>query len=105
MHFPIDKIEALLVKCNYPPHDCENQATWLYKNFKVDRPIEICEYHARKIREGKTGILLRLCRGDESELDESLTGHKYHCPKCDVHLTSLGLCPNCGTRFEIFAEH
>lgn len=101
MHFPIDKIEALLVKCNYPPHDCENQATWLYKNFKVDRPIEICEYHARKIREGKTGILLRLCRGDESELDESLTGHKYHCPKCDVHLTSLGLCPNCGTRFEI----
>lgn len=34
-----------------------------------------------------------------SLLDESLAGHRLHCPVCDVHLTSLMLCPNCGTRF------
>ena len=58
------------------------------------------------IRPGKTGVLLRLCMGDKNQLDESLTGHKYHCPKCDVHLTSLGLCGECGTRYNIgAAEH
>lgn len=29
----------------------------------------------------------------------SLSGHNWHCPKCDFHLTSLGLCPECGMRY------
>jgi hypothetical protein len=33
-----------------------------------------------------------------SMLDEKLSGHNLHCPACDVHLTSLLLCPECGTR-------
>jgi hypothetical protein len=41
------------------------------------------------------------CRGDESELDESITGHRLHCLNCDFHLTSLLLCPECGIRYEI----
>jgi len=31
---------------------------------------------------------------------ECLVGHQYHCPECDVHITSLGLCPNCGVRYQ-----
>lgn len=42
----------------------------------------------------------RPCRGDKTELDEILTGHRLHCGKCDVHLTSLYLCPKCGYRYE-----
>ena len=97
---PLQMWQPYLI-CTYPPHDCNEPAAWLYKNFKADKPIPVCGQHARKIREGKTGVLLRLCLGDKSMLDESLTNHKYHCPKCDVHLTSVGLCSNCGTRFEI----
>lgn len=40
------------------------------------------------------------CGGDKSMLDESLTGHNYHCPKCNEHLTSLYLCAECGTRWQ-----
>lgn len=29
----------------------------------------------------------------------SLSHHDWHCPKCDHHLTSLYLCPECGTRY------
>lgn len=29
----------------------------------------------------------------------SLSHHDWHCPKCDVHLTSLYACPECGTRY------
>jgi hypothetical protein len=32
-------------------------------------------------------------------LDKSLTGHDLECPRCQSHLTSLLLCPNCGIRF------
>lgn len=31
----------------------------------------------------------------------SLTEHNLHCRKCDQHLTSLYLCPNCGKRYDI----
>lgn len=31
---------------------------------------------------------------------KELSKHQWHCPKCDVHLTSLLLCPRCGTRYE-----
>ncbi len=42
-----------------------------------------------------------VCNGkDETELDESITGHKLHCQKCNHHLTSLYHCPNCNTRYE-----
>lgn len=41
------------------------------------------------------------CNGrDRSQLDEALTGHRYHCPKCNVHLTSGLLCPKCGKRYD-----
>lgn len=44
---------------------------------------------------------MKLCNGvDSSELDQALTHHNLHCPDCNVHLTSLFLCPQCGTRFE-----
>jgi hypothetical protein len=29
----------------------------------------------------------------------SLSGHDWHCPACDHHLTSLYLCPACGVRY------
>ena len=41
---------------------------------------------------------------DHSSLDYGLTQHLLHCPVCDVHLTSLLLCPGCGTRYEIFGH-
>ena len=47
---------------------------------------------------------LLICNGHEhyggphSALDFALTHHNLHCPACDVHLTSLLLCPECGTR-------
>lgn len=45
---------------------------------------------------------LKICDGnDKTMLDESLAGHMFHCPNCDVHLTSLGLCPSCATRYEL----
>ena len=45
---------------------------------------------------------LKICNGkDETQLDIALSGHKYHCPNCDIHLTSLGFCSNCGVRFDI----
>ena len=82
--------------------DCKEPATWLYKNFKVDKPIPVCDHHTKKINEGKTGILLRMCPGhDDYMLDYSMTSHKYHCPKCNIHLTSLMLCCECGTRYNI----
>ena len=41
------------------------------------------------------------CLGnDESMLDETLSGHKYHCPHCNTHLTSLYLCCDCGVRYD-----
>lgn len=44
---------------------------------------------------------LTLCDGrDNSALDASLTGHWWHCPVCNCHLTSLFLCPECGTRYD-----
>ena len=44
----------------------------------------------------------KVCDGnDKTELDESITGHRLHCPKCDVHLTSLLLCPECGARYVV----
>jgi tRNA(Ile2) C34 agmatinyltransferase TiaS len=33
-------------------------------------------------------------------LDDKLAGHNKHCPKCDNHLTSLYLCPECGVRYD-----
>jgi hypothetical protein len=36
-----------------------------------------------------------------SALDFALTGHHQHCLACDVHLTSLDLCPNCGVRYPL----
>lgn len=46
-------------------------------------------------------MALILCDGrDNSALDASLTGHFWHCPGCDRHLTSLFLCPECGVRYE-----
>ena len=46
--------------------------------------------------------VLKICNGnDKTLLDESLSGHKFHCPNCDMHLTSLGLCSHCGTRWEL----
>lgn len=45
---------------------------------------------------------LIICDGnDKTMLDESLAGHIFHCPNCDMHLTSLGFCSHCGTRYEI----
>lgn len=32
-------------------------------------------------------------------LDYQLTKHNAHCKKCGSHLTSLLLCPECGTRY------
>lgn len=41
------------------------------------------------------------CPGnDESMLDEILTGHQYHCPNCNTHLTSLYFCGDCGVRWD-----
>ena len=41
------------------------------------------------------------CDGnDTSMLDEELSGHKYHCPSCNEHLTSLYLCAKCGVRLD-----
>ena len=34
-----------------------------------------------------------------SEIRE-LSGHLWHCPNCDVHLTSLMFCPECGVRYD-----
>jgi tRNA(Ile2) C34 agmatinyltransferase TiaS len=31
--------------------------------------------------------------------NREITRHNYHCPRCNVHLTSLLLCPLCGTRY------
>ena len=36
----------------------------------------------------------------EDMLDEELTGHRFHSPCCNAHLTSLYLCPNCGVRYD-----
>lgn len=41
---------------------------------------------------------LLLCNGKDDL--SRMAGHYWHCPNCDVHLTSLGLCPECGTRYE-----
>lgn len=30
----------------------------------------------------------------------TISGHLWHCPVCDVHLTSLFLCPECGVRYD-----
>lgn len=30
----------------------------------------------------------------------SISGHLWHCPMCDSHLTSLFLCPECGIRYD-----
>lgn len=38
---------------------------------------------------------------EHSAMDESITGHKLHCPDCDQHLTSLLLCLKCGRRYAI----
>jgi len=38
---------------------------------------------------------------DGTALDERLTGHNYHCPDCNKQLTSLGLCGECGKRYDI----
>ncbi len=44
---------------------------------------------------------LKLCKGqDRTALDETITGHKFHCPFCNVHLTAQLLCSKCGTLFE-----
>jgi hypothetical protein len=41
------------------------------------------------------------CLGnDESMLDEEISYHKYHCGKCNGHLTSLYFCPSCGIRWQ-----
>lgn len=43
---------------------------------------------------------LRRC--DEQKCNsgiKELSCHQWHCPKCDIHLTSLFLCPKCGNRF------
>lgn len=39
--------------------------------------------------------------GQHNALDYSLAGHHLHCPRCDVHITSLLMCPNCGTRYTL----
>lgn len=44
---------------------------------------------------------LRLCdRHCQSGLTEWLVCHRYHCPVCNQHLTSLLLCPVCGKRHD-----
>jgi RNA polymerase subunit RPABC4/transcription elongation factor Spt4 len=45
-----------------------------------------------------------MCILDGTALDESLTGHRLHCPKCGRHLTTLLLCPECGTRYVFFPQ-
>lgn len=44
-------------------------------------------------------MMLKHCEGDLTELDAKLSGHRWHCPKCNKHLTSMMLCPECGTRY------
>jgi len=63
-----------------------------YRHF----PPRFEAFHRRPI----TGGLLRCNGRDETQLDEQLAGHRYHCPICDVHLTSLLLCPKCGRRYD-----
>ena len=44
---------------------------------------------------------LLFCTGlDNSALDKHLTGHLWHWPVCDCHLTLLFLCPECGIRYD-----
>ena len=44
-------------------------------------------------------LQLRSCNlGCTSGLKE-LSRHLWHCPRCDVHLTTLYLCPECNTRW------
>jgi hypothetical protein len=40
-----------------------------------------------------------VCGPDCQSGIRELSGHPYHCPNCNEHLTSLGLCPKCGIRF------
>jgi len=58
-------------------------------------PLKVCNrsYDCRAEKEGPTNA--------HGSLDETLTHHRYHCPRCDVHLTSLLLCSGCGTRYRI----
>lgn len=44
-------------------------------------------------------MILKHCNGDATQLDAKLAGHEWHCPRCDKHLTSGMLCPECGTRY------
>lgn len=47
-------------------------------------------------------IKLTACKAGHKKCEfgaASLSHHDWHCPKCDHHLTSLYLCPECGTRY------
>lgn len=50
---------------------------------------------------GGRGKLTCLDAGLTPRFAAGLSGHTWHCPLCDVHLTSLGLCPTCGVRYEL----
>ena len=39
-----------------------------------------------------------MCDLDGTQLDESISYHRRHCPVCMHHLTSLMLCCECGIR-------
>lgn len=53
-------------------------------------------------------LIFKTCNGQTEHngqphamMDEAITGHKLHCPDRDKHLTSLLLCPDCGTRYAV----
>lgn len=49
----------------------------------------------------------RPCEATRSQCSDghaSMTGHDWHCPGCDIHLTSGGVCPACGERWDMICE-
>jgi hypothetical protein len=48
---------------------------------------------------GRTTSTKSLCSKTCKSGMAALTGHMWHCPDCDEHLTSLLLCPKCGARY------
>ena len=56
--------------------------------------------YSRKLTMKDVYFLPCLGWNDMSLLDESLTGHKYHCHYCNGHLTSLYFCADCGIRYD-----
>ena len=42
---------------------------------------------------------MKSCTNDCNSNIKELSRHQHHCGDCDVHLTSLLLCPRCGKRY------